>query len=981
MIDSLVVHNLNFATLAMGLTLLAISSWRLRTTAVGRSYLAFLLVSDGWAIARLPVSQMGVGEEVSAFAGVFCALLVAATVLRLATQVAQDGGALSLWTEATIWIPPAIVLVLGNHVLVPLWMAVTFAVAGIRFTQVPLRSWEGFVQARFVTTVATILPGASPILWLAGASPLVMSIVAPTLILSLSIVFYYALPRLGVLASDRVQHGTVIEAMDDGVLVVDMSGRLVEFNQAASDILKLGEEMRHLPQLTVALAHHPDLVELFSGAIEGRSVYVPEASAESDSGSDDEDVQDKRTYDLQLSPLWDSTGAIRSRVLVLRDISDRMAIEEDSRRQASYVRLVHQVSATVHEADTIEHGLEAALELIGNMMGFGLGHFLKATDSEDGGQLIASGVIYCGIELDRSGGSIVFPSVVRLETEASSLDASFPADSPYAELGNGSRLVGSAGAADPKGLSWWKDLGFKLVLTVPILIGPRLYGIFEFFSADNIEVDAASVEILEHVGELVGRAVERKLADEKIRRLAYRDDLTGLPNRQRFNQLLQGAVSLAARSNRRMALLFMDLDGFKKVNDTLGHDVGDKLLAEVAHRFSTVVRASDHLGRVACGEPAPAVSRLGGDEFTVLLTEINNPTDASLVAGRLLATLETPIVLDGQELFMSTSIGIAVYPEDGNDTESLLRNSDAAMYFAKGRGRNCYSFYNEEMNRSRSERLEVESRLRGALERDDFEVHYQPILDAQTGRVVAAEALVRWVDDELGFVPPDRFISVAEETGLIVSLGAWVFRTACEQARRWREELGASIRIGVNVSGHQIREPGLIQMVRDALDETGVAPEQVELEITESTIMQDDALTIQTLGDLKSMGVRIALDDFGTGYSSLSYLRRFTIDHVKIDRSFVNELPENVGDAALTSAIIAMAHGLNLDVVAEGVETPRQALFLKQRGCDELQGYLFGRPCRASEFVDLLRAKPRTIEERKDDEDESDEPSDEGTPI
>jgi EAL domain-containing protein (putative c-di-GMP-specific phosphodiesterase class I) len=322
-----------------------------------------------------------------------------------------------------------------------------------------------------------------------------------------------------------------------------------------------------------------------------------------------------------------------------------------------------------------------------------------------------------------------------------------------------------------------------------------------------------------------------------------------------------------------------------------------------------------------------------------------------------------------------------VYPEDGTDTESLLRNSDAAMYFAKGRGRNCYSFYTEEMNRSRSERLEIESRLRGALERDDFEVHYQPILDAETGRVVAAEALVRWIDAELGFVPPDRFISVAEETGLIVSLGGWVFRTACEQARRWREELGTSIRIGVNVSGHQIREPGLIQMVRDALEETGVSPEQVELEITESTIMQDDALTIQTLGDLKSMGVRIALDDFGTGYSSLSYLRRFTIDHVKIDRSFVNELPENVGDAALTSAIIAMAHGLNLDVVAEGVETPRQALFLKQRGCDELQGYLFGRPCAASEFDDLLRAKPRTIEERKDDEDESDDPPSEGTPI
>lgn len=948
--DSLVIQNLTFATLAIGLTLLAISSWRLRTTSVGRNYLSFLLIADAWAITCLPVAELALGPEVSAFAGVLGALLLAATVVRLSTLVAQDGAALSFWREAAIWGPTALALFSGNRHIIALWVAVTFGFAGVRFTQVPIRSWEGFAEARFVTTFATILPAVLPIIWLAGASPLVMSSVASVLVLSLAVVYYYALPRLGVLSLDRVQHRTVIEAMDDGVLVVDMSGRLVEFNQAASDILNLDDEIGQLPPLTEVLVHHPDLVELFSGAIEGRSIYVPESASETDSSGDAVESLSKRTYDLQLSPLWDATGAIQSRVLVLRDISDRIEIEEESRRQASYVRLVHQVSATVHEADTIEHGLEAALELIGTMMGFGLGHFLMSSDHDEGGsELIASGVIYCETELDRS----------------------------EEVTGPGSQEE----RVDPKGVRWWKDLGYELVLTVPILIGPKLYGVFEFFSIDDVEVDSSSVETLEHVGELVGRAIERKLADEKIRRLAYRDDLTGLPNRQRFNQLLQGAVSLSGRASRRMALLFMDLDGFKKVNDTLGHDVGDRLLAEVAHRFSTVVRVSDHLARVESGQPEPAVSRLGGDEFTVLLTEISNPTDASLVAERLLATLETPIVLGGQELFMSTSIGIAVYPEDGTDTESLLRNSDAAMYFAKGRGRNCYSFYSEEMNRSRSERLEVEARLRGALDRDDFQVHYQPILDAETGRVVAAEALVRWIDDELGFVPPDRFISVAEETGLIVQLGGWVFRTACEQAQRWREDWGVSIRIGVNVSGHQIREPGLCEMVRDSLNVTGVAPELVELEITESTIMQDDALTVQTLRELKSMGIRIALDDFGTGYSSLSYLRRFTIDHVKIDRSFVNELPENASDAALTSAIVAMAHGLNLQVVAEGVETPRQALFLKQRGCDELQGYFFGRPCPAEEFVDFLRAEPRTIEEWKNDADESAEDSSGGTPV
>ena len=317
---------------------------------------------------------------------------------------------------------------------------------------------------------------------------------------------------------------------------------------------------------------------------------------------------------------------------------------------------------------------------------------------------------------------------------------------------------------------------------------------------------------------------------------------------------------------------------------------------------------------------------------------------------------------------MSTSIGIAVYPDDGSDTESLLRNADAAMYFAKGRGRNGYQFYSKEMNSKQSAQIEIEARLRGALEREEFTLHYQPILDAESGEIVAAEALVRWIDADRGMIPPDEFVPVAEETGLIVPLGQWVFRTACAQAQKWKEEFGRPIRIGINVSGYQIREPGMLEMVRDAIAESGVDPGHVEIELTESTIMQDDALTVSTLGELRAMGIGLALDDFGTGYSSLSYLRRFTIDRVKIDRSFVNDLPDNPDDVALTSAIIAMAHGLRLSVVAEGVETARQALFLSQRGCDEVQGYLFGRPCPPEDFKDRLRARPVYIDaEMKDD--------------
>jgi len=517
-------------------------------------------------------------------------------------------------------------------------------------------------------------------------------------------------------------------------------------------------------------------------------------------------------------------------------------------------------------------------------------------------------------------------------------------------------------------VTWWRDLGFSSVFSVPVLFWSRIYGMYEFFDLESGEVEESTTELLDRVGELVGRAIERKLAEEKIRRLAFRDDLTGLPNRQRFHHLLRGAVSLAARSDRRMALLFLDLDGFKKVNDTLGHEIGDRLLAEVATRFSSVVRVSDHIGRQGDDVLQPAVSRLGGDEFTVLLTEIKEPGDAALVAERLLQTLEAPVVLAGKEVFMGTSIGISVYPDDGDDAETLLRNADAAMYFAKGRGRNGYQFYSEEMNSSQAAQIEIEGRLRGALERDEFQLFYQPILDGRSGEIVAAEALLRWIDGERGFIPPDEFVPVAEETGLIVPIGQWVFLTACEQAQRWKRELGRSIRIGVNVSGHQIREPGMLEMVRSAIEETGVDPRHVELELTESTIMQDDAVTVRVLRELREMGMGLALDDFGTGYSSLSYLRRFTIDRVKIDRSFVSELPDNPDDAALTSAIIAMAHGLRLNVVAEGVETTRQALFLSTRGCDEVQGYLFGRPSPPDEFFERLQARPvRIDDDAKDD--------------
>ena len=919
------------------------AAWRVRTTAVGRAFVALVALAGSAFLVGLAVDADAESIRGLSRLRVLATAGAGAALLRLAQLAIRPARRLSIGLEAAIVGPALLVGLLGGDRLLAGWLLVAHGVAAHALHALPRRSWQSFDAALRANRIAVLGAGLLASLSL-GIAPEPVAALGPAAVqLALAVVLYYGLPRLGLLAQDRVQHRSVLEAMSDGVLVVDLDDRLLEVNQAAREILEIAGDTLALAPLAQVLVHHPDLVELCRGAIEGHTVYAPRPTSEG---------AERRTYDLRLSALYDAHGAIQSRVLVLRDISDRIEIEEENRRQTRHVRLVHEVSSTVHDAATIEHGLDASLALIASTMEFPVGHFLRSVETEEGSQLVASGLVYCGPDW--------LP-----EPSDSGTDGERP-DREAARAAFSKDVV----EFDPRGLHWWKALGVEMVCTIPVVISTRLHGVFELFDLPGRPLSESTGDMLEHLGGIVGQAIEKRLAEERVRRYAYRDDLTGLPNRQHFHQLLRAAVSLAARSERRMALLFLDLDGFKKVNDTLGHEVGDKLLAEVACRFSKVVRASDHLGRPneIGGEPPSSISRLGGDEFTVLLSEIQQPIDASLVADRLLATLETPITLAGQDLFMSTSIGIAVFPEDGEDAEALIRNADAAMYFAKGRGRNGYSFYSAEMNRSQSHRLELESRLRVALEREQLEIHYQPILAAESGRVVAAEALVRWKEPEWGYVPPDDFIPVAEETGLIVGLGQWVFRNVCEQARAWRDECGTVIRIGVNVSGKQIREPGMVEMVRQALQATGVSPTQVELEITESTIMQDDVLTVQTLRQLKEMGVGLALDDFGTGYSSLSYLRRFTIDRVKIDRTFISELPGNASDAALTSAIIAMAHGLQLDVVAEGVETEAQAHFLELRGCDELQGYLYGRPCPAAEFADRLRAVPRRIDAGKPDE-------------
>lgn len=437
--------------------------------------------------------------------------------------------------------------------------------------------------------------------------------------------------------------------------------------------------------------------------------------------------------------------------------------------------------------------------------------------------------------------------------------------------------------------------------------------------------------------------------------LAHHDALTHLPNRTLFEDRLQEALNRAQRHAGKVGLLFIDLDRFKNINDSLGHGVGDLLLQAVTSRLKECVRKTD------------TVARLGGDEFTVLLDELAEPQHAAKVAEKLLAALAQPFKLGGHDLVTSASIGISCYPDDGSDTQTLLKNADAAMYAAKESGRNTYRFFSAEMNASALEMLVMTSNLRVALERDEFFLNYQPIVDLASGNVSALEALLRWKHPELGMIPPVRFIPLAEDSGLIIPIGDWVLKQACAQMKAWQIRGIAPGRMAVNLSVRQFKQKELAQRIAAILNETGLAPQCLELEITESMVMQDPAEAEKVLDQLHEMGIQLAIDDFGTGYSSLSYLKRFPIDFLKIDRSFVQDIPGNPDDVAITRGIVALAKSLDLWVIAEGVETEQQHAFLKAEGCEEAQGYLWSKPRSAEELETLLRenARPLITAERR----------------
>lgn len=452
---------------------------------------------------------------------------------------------------------------------------------------------------------------------------------------------------------------------------------------------------------------------------------------------------------------------------------------------------------------------------------------------------------------------------------------------------------------------------------------------------------------LNQYGAIISDVTQRKRDEERILYQANFDALTGLPNRSLFIDRLNQSLASMARGRKTLGLMFIDLDGFKLVNDSLGHDMGDQLLREAAERIGKCTRDGD------------TVARLGGDEFTVIMPNLHNARDAPVVAQRILDSLIRPFMLNGTESFVSGSIGITIFPDDAEAASELLKNADAAMYRAKEMGKANYQFYTADMNEEVAERLRIKNGLIKAVKNGEFMLFYQPKLRLATGRVDSVEALMRWDSPELGMVSPVRFIPVLEETGMVVEVGEWAIRTACLQHRAWIDAGLPPLRIAVNLSARQLREISFVSALQNVLKETGVGPEGIEIEITESMLMSDTENAVSALKDLHNLGIHVAMDDFGTGYSSLSYLKRFPIDTIKIDGSFVADIADSQDGAEIIRTIISMGKTLNRQIVAEGVETEEQLALLREYECDVIQGYLLSRPLPGDELIEFLRAKSR----------------------
>ncbi len=511
-------------------------------------------------------------------------------------------------------------------------------------------------------------------------------------------------------------------------------------------------------------------------------------------------------------------------------------------------------------------------------------------------------------------------------------------------------------------------IGLALLIAIPLLLFLLHHQILKpigllSHALNNLGKRQNRVQVTQvgndEIGELC-RSFNRMSIDlfesnERIRNLAFIDSLTGLPNRVLFRRNLERAIANSKREQKLLGLLFLDLDNFKHVNDTMGHPVGDRLLSNVAERLMQNTRASDLMGRIDIDDLSANFSRLGGDEFTVLLPHLENSLQAAQVAERIIGAFSQPVTIDKHQIYVGCSIGIAIMPDDANGAEELITNADVAMYQAKKSGKNRYHFFSQSIGEQNKERAKIEQRLHHAVEACNFTLYYQPIVDSLSHRVSSYEALIRWSDERLGPVAPDRFIHIAEENGLIVPIGAWVMNEACRQLKEWHEQGHTQLRMGINLSVVQLCRPDIVQEISNDLLKHGLTGRDIYIELTETAIIQGENQVLENLQKLRTMAIEVALDDFGTGYSSLSYLKNLPIDILKIDRSFISALGED-NNCIILSAIITMAHALGLKVIAEGVETDTDLMFVTKEGCDMVQGFLFSRPVPADKAIALQDA-------------------------
>jgi diguanylate cyclase (GGDEF)-like protein/PAS domain S-box-containing protein len=622
----------------------------------------------------------------------------------------------------------------------------------------------------------------------------------------------------------------------------------------------------------------------------------------------------------------DATGNVSKVVLVSRDISERKRAEQRERME-------HAVTRVLAESETLAEAIPKIVQTICETLAWDCG----ARWGMDERQKAICCVETWGIPNEAVA---EFMSDVRKVTLQPGHDglvrqvwvSGVPKWIPDVSRDAGFQRAQLAAKA-----------GLHGAFAFPVLAGAVTLGVLEFFSREIRNPDPSLLQMVRVIGSQIGQFMARKQAEENLLYVATHDTLTGLPNRYMFNQRFAHALNNAQRYRKSMALLFLDLDRFKFINDTLGHPFGDRLLTEVAGRLRLCLRESD------------TIARFGGDEFVALIEDFAAPSDIVSVAQKILHAVRWPFLLEGETCHVTASIGIGLFPNDGADFPSLLKSADIAGYRAKEQGKNNYLFYSEEMNDHLSARIAKETRLHSALERNEFVLHYEPKVEINTGRITGMEALIRWQHPDLGMLSPREFIGLAEDSGLIIPIGAWVLRTACAHNQTLQSRLASPLTVSVNLSARQFEDKHLLREIERALNESALKPGNLELEITESMVMRDTQSSKKILDGIKSMGIRLAIDDFGTGYSSLVSIKRFPFDCIKIDRSFIKDIPQDPDDVAITQAIIAMAHSLRLKVVAEGVETREQLDFLTEHGCHEFQGHYFRKPQPAEEFSKLLR--------------------------